>query len=79
MVKARQPHLLHPLRVMMRVETEKEKIVAVLHEGVEDSQPPHHTLGSRTATRGLSEPGLAVLEGVTRIEGKTARMSFAVR
>ena len=37
--KAGQPYLLHPLRLMMRVETETEKIVAVLHDVVEDSQP----------------------------------------
>ena len=38
--KAGQPYLLHPLRLMMRVETETEKIVAVRHEVVEESQPP---------------------------------------
>lgn len=40
MDKAGQPYLLHPLRLMRRVETETEKILAVLHEVVEDSQPP---------------------------------------
>jgi len=30
----------HPLRLMMRVETAAEKIVAVLRDVVEDSQPP---------------------------------------
>lgn len=31
------PYILHPLRVMNRVETDHEKIVALLHDVVEDS------------------------------------------
>ena len=32
-----QPYILHPLRVMMRVHTEDEKIVAILHDVLEDT------------------------------------------
>ena len=32
------PYVLHPLRLMMRVESEAEKIVAVLHDVVEDTE-----------------------------------------
>lgn len=35
--KAGQPYVLHLLRVMFRVETEQERIVAVLHDLVEDT------------------------------------------
>ena len=35
--KAGQPYILHPLRVMMAVTTIEEKIVAVLHDVMEDS------------------------------------------
>ena len=35
--KARAPYILHPLRVMLRMETETDRIVAVLHDVVEDS------------------------------------------
>lgn len=35
--KAGQDYLLHPLRVAQSVETEEEKIVAVLHDVLEDS------------------------------------------
>ena len=35
--KAGQPYMLHPLRVMLRMETDLERIVAVLHDVVEDS------------------------------------------
>ncbi len=39
--KAGQPYIFHLLRVMMRLEREKEQIVAVLHDIVEDTT---HTL-----------------------------------
>ena len=39
--KAGEPYILHPLRVMMRVDSQTEKIVAILHDVIEDSQPPH--------------------------------------
>lgn len=35
--KAGQPYVLHLLRVMFRVETEQERITAVLHDLVEDT------------------------------------------
>ena len=35
--KGGSPYILHPLRVMMSVDGESEKIVAVLHDVVEDS------------------------------------------
>lgn len=34
--KAGQPYILHPLRVMLRVQTPEERIAAVLHDVVED-------------------------------------------
>ncbi len=69
--KARQPYILHPLRLMMRVETEAEKIVAVLHDVVEDSQPPRRWGFDELRREGFSEPVLAALEWVTRREGET--------
>jgi len=35
--KAGAPYILHPLRVMLRMETETDRIVAVLHDVLEDS------------------------------------------
>jgi len=35
--KANAPYILHPLRVMLRMETETDRIIAVLHDVVEDS------------------------------------------
>jgi len=34
--KGGAPYILHPLRVMMAMETEEERIVAVLHDALED-------------------------------------------
>lgn len=35
--KAGQPYILHPLRLMLKFDSEDERIVAVLHDVVEDS------------------------------------------
>jgi len=35
--KVGAPYILHPLRIMMRMDTEEEQIVAALHDVVEDS------------------------------------------
>ena len=50
----------------MRVETETEKIVAVLHEVVEDSQPPQRWGFDELRREGFSEPVLVALEGITQ-------------
>ena len=55
----------------MRVETETEKIVAVLRDVVEDSQPPRRWGFDELRREGFSESVLAALEGVTRREGET--------
>jgi len=39
--KAGAPYILHPLRLMLRMETDAERIVAVLHDVIEDS---HYSL-----------------------------------
>jgi (p)ppGpp synthase/HD superfamily hydrolase len=36
--KGGNPYILHPLRVMMALDSETEKIVGVLHDVVEDSE-----------------------------------------
>ena len=69
--KAGQPYLLDPLRLMVRVETETEKFVALLHDVVEDSQPPQRWGLDELRREGISESALAALEGVTRRESET--------
>ena len=36
--KGGEPYILHPLRVMLRMQSNEERIVAVLHDVVEDSR-----------------------------------------
>ncbi len=36
--KAGQPYVLHPLRIMHQMDTDEERIVALLHDVIEDSQ-----------------------------------------
>ena len=45
--------------------------MAVLHEVVEDSQPPQRWGFDELRREGFSEPVLAALEGVTRRESET--------
>jgi len=39
--KAGSPYILHPLRVMMKLDATEEKIVAVLHDVLEDGTPEY--------------------------------------
>ncbi|MCP3138958.1 GTP pyrophosphokinase [Pyxidicoccus xibeiensis] len=65
--KAGQPYILHPLRVMMRLDSEAERTVAILHDVVEDT--PY----SLERLRGLGYPEdvLAALDALTRRDGET--------
>jgi len=64
--KAGQTYLLHPLRVMFRLETETERMVALLHDVVEDSP---YTL-ERLRGLGYSEEVLGALDCLTKREGE---------
>ena len=50
-----QPYILHPLRVMARVSTEEEQIVAVLHDVLEDN-PAASVTQNTSHTRGRPAP-----------------------
>ena len=65
--KAGSVYLLHPLRLMLRAESDEERIVAVLHDVVEDSD---WTLAA-LATEGFSEEILAAIDSVTRRDDET--------
>jgi len=38
--KAGAPYILHPLRVMLQMDTDEERVVAALHDVLEDSHKP---------------------------------------
>ena len=60
--KGGKPYILHPIKVMMRVETEEEQIVAILHDVVEDTDWTFDALRNE----GFSETVIEALETVTR-------------
>lgn len=64
-----QPYILHPLRVMRRVHTEAEKIVAVLHDVIEDTKWTRPML----ARRGFPKYLLDALACVTIRKGESYR------
>ncbi len=62
--KDERPYILHPLHLMLQMETEAEMITAVLHDVVEDTDI---TLADLTAA-GFSEEVLAALQLLTHDE-----------
>ncbi len=61
-----EPYILHPLRVMMRVHTEDEKIVAILHDVLEDT--PWNA--EQLKARGFPPHILHALDCVTKRHGE---------
>ena len=65
--KVGQPYILHPLSVMARVDTESEKIVAILHDVVEDTKWTFEDL----KREGFPNDLLQALDCVTKREGES--------
>jgi len=64
--KAGKPYIEHPLRVMNQVESEEEKIVAVLHDIVEDTNISLNDLRNE----GFSEEVVSAVECLTKQDGE---------
>ncbi len=64
--KAGQPYILHPLRVMFRVESEEERMVAILHDVVEDTPI---TL-AELRERGFADRVVEAVDALTRRDGE---------
>jgi len=62
--KGGNPYILHPIRVMMSLDTEDEKIVGVLHDIVEDSDVWNF---ERLREEGFEENILSALKSVTKL------------
>jgi len=60
--KAGRPYILHPLRLMNRMDTDQEKIVAVLHDALEDADLTSADLRAE----GFSDEIVSSLELLTR-------------
>lgn len=65
--KAGEAYILHPLRLMLQVTTEEERMAAVLHDVVEDSP---WTLDELRA-QGFPEAVVRAVDHLTRREGET--------
>jgi (p)ppGpp synthase/HD superfamily hydrolase len=65
--KAGAPYILHPIRVMLRMDTTEERIVAVLHDVLEDCPA---WSAERLRTEGFGPPVIAALEALTRRAGE---------
>lgn len=62
-----EPFILHPLRVMLRVESTAERIVAVLHDLIEDTA---YTLDD-LRLRGYQDDVIEAVDCLTRRNGET--------
>ena len=65
--KAGAPYLLHPLRLMLQMETAEDRIVAVLHDVVEDSDWSLE----RLRREGFSRVIIEAVDSVTRRNSET--------
>lgn len=65
--KAGQPYILHPLRVMFAMQDETARMVAVLHDVVEDSDLTLDDLRQR----GYSQTVLDAVDALTRREAES--------
>jgi (p)ppGpp synthase/HD superfamily hydrolase len=70
--KTGQPYLLHPLRVMLKLETETERIVGVLHDVVEDTRgKPNRVTLDDLRRMGYSEEVVEAVDCVTNRDGES--------
>ena len=74
--KGGSPYILHPIRVMMSLNTEEEKIVGVLHDVVEDSEDWDF---DRLREEGFAEDIISALKSVTKQSDAENYMAFIER
>lgn len=72
--KAGAPYILHPLRVMLKVETIEARIVAVLHDVVEDCKDKGYTF-EFLEKEGFGETVMRGLRAVTKREDEEGKHS----
>jgi (p)ppGpp synthase/HD superfamily hydrolase len=72
--KAGQPYILHPLRVMLGLDTEAERLAGVLHDVVEDTrdrEPEGRITLATLRQLGFPEIVVEALDCLTRREGES--------
>ena len=70
--RAGEPYILHPLRMMMKMNTAEEKITVVLHDVVEDSEMTIRGLRKE----GFSEKILKAVDALTKRKGESYKKSI---
>jgi len=68
--KAEAAYILHPLRVMLYMETETEMMVAVLHDVIEDTKETKKVTIEYLKEAGYSEEVLQAIDCLTRRDGE---------
>jgi len=74
--KGGSPYILHPIRVMMSLNSEDEKIVGILHDVVEDSDEWNF---DRLTEEGFEENILSALKSVTKVSEDEDYQKFIKR
>lgn len=73
--KAGRPYILHPMRVMTRVETELEMMAAALHDTLEDTDCTEHDLRGA----GIPEEVIAAVVALTHDKKKESTAAYLKR
>jgi (p)ppGpp synthase/HD superfamily hydrolase len=73
--KSGEPYILHPLRVMLSLDTEEERIVGVLHDVIEDTHYTFKTLEDM----GFSDRVLGTLDALSRDPSKETHREYIRR
>lgn len=77
--KAGAPYILHPLRLMFKVKSEPAKMVAVLHDVIEDCEPKESWTFERLAAEGFSIEVIEALKCVTKVHDEEGYDEFIDR
>lgn len=72
--KGGEPYIFHPLKVMLRMTTEQERIAAVLHDVIEETSVTIEQLRSE----GFTDEVLRALTALTKLSGES-RLEAAKR
>ena len=65
--KADQPYILHPIRLMLHMETENEMAAALLHDVIEDTSMTYDHL----LKNGMPQSVIDILKHITKIDGES--------
>jgi hypothetical protein len=65
--KAGEPYILHPMRVMAKMDTNEERAVALLHDVIEDSDYTADML----LDAGIPQAAVQAVEALTKLDGET--------